>query len=117
MAYDLPLASQAKRPDDHAGALANPEQHLLASHSLSIQVQGKEGTWGHAVWALVREDRGKTRTLAVFEGTRRQAATHFFSYIHPGVGSTQASQGRATSPSASAASRGPRPGGRPSTRR
>lgn len=78
-----PQGSQPRRGDDHAGAAANPEQHLMETHNLSIRVQGKEGSRGHAVWALIKEERGKVKTLTVFEGTRREAANHFFSFIHP----------------------------------
>lgn len=72
-----------RRGDDHAGAAANAEQHLSEAHNLSVRLQGKEGTRGHAVWALVREERGKVKTLAVYEGTHREATNHFFNYIHP----------------------------------
>lgn len=76
-------APHPRRGDDHVIAAANPEKHLLDAHKLSIQVQGKEGHWGHAVWSLDRGERGKVKTLCVFEGTRREAAHHFFHYIHP----------------------------------
>jgi uncharacterized membrane protein YgcG len=69
----------------HAPA-ANPEQHLLETHNLSIKVQGKEGQRSFATWALVKTERGKERTLAVYEGYHRQAIVHFYDYIHPDKG-------------------------------
>ncbi len=83
MSDDTRATPSPRRGDDHAGAASNPEQHLSQAHNLSIQLQGKEGSWGRAVWALVREERGKVKTLAVFEGTRGEAANHFFRFIHP----------------------------------
>lgn len=104
---------QPRHTDDHAGAAANPEQHLLDAHNLSIRVQGKEGLRGHAKWALVKEQGGKVKTMAVYEGTRREAANHFFSFIHPGgVGAPPAH----TSSRGEGFRRGPRPAGRPQGR-
>ncbi len=107
---------QPRRVDDHAGASANPEQHLMETHGLSIRLQGKEGTWGRAVWALVREDRGKVKTLAVFEGTRREAASHFFSFIHPNVTAAPAAPAHQPSDRRRGGDAG-RPQGRPMGRR
>jgi hypothetical protein len=67
---------------------ANPEQHLSETHNLSIKVQGKQGLRGFATWALVKTERGKERTLAVYEGYHRQAVVHFYDYIHPDKGMT-----------------------------
>lgn len=83
MAEDTAPTPQPSRAESHAAANLNPEQHLLEAHKLSIQLQGKEGPTGHAVWALVREERGKVKTLAVHRGTRREAAVRFYDYIHP----------------------------------
>lgn len=88
MAEEIQQATQPRRVDDHAGASANPEHHLAEAHNLSVRVQGKEGARGHAVWALIREEKGKLKTLAVFEGTQREAANHFFEYIHPNRATT-----------------------------
>ncbi|HEX2923094.1 MAG TPA: hypothetical protein VHS28_03595 [Chloroflexota bacterium] len=113
MSEETQPEAQPRRSDDHAGAAANPEQHLLDAHNLSIKVQGKEGTWGRAKWALVREQGGKVKTMAVYEGTRREAANHFFSFIHPNGVETAApaAPGRGEG-----YRRGPRPGGRPQGR-
>ncbi len=84
MAENIQEAPQARRVDDHVGASTIPERHLLEAHKLTLQVQGKEGVRGHAVWSLTREKKsGKIETLRVFEGTRLEAAHHFFHYIHP----------------------------------
>ena len=87
MSDDTQAAPAPQRPgQQHAvthAMPANPEQHLLEAHNLSIQVQGKEGPTGQAVWSLIRENRGKVQTLAVHRGTRREAVSHFYSYIHP----------------------------------
>jgi len=86
MSDDIQAAPAPRRSETHAATHpvpVNPEQHLLEVHNLSIQIQGKEGPTGQAVWALVRENRGKVQTLAVHRGTRREAVSHFYSYIHP----------------------------------
>ncbi len=111
MTEETQAAPQARHAEDHAGAAINPEQHLMESHKLSIRAQGKEGQWGRAVWALIREDRGKVKTMAVFEGTRREAANHFFDFIHPNRAAAPAAPG----PRASGYRQGPR-GGRPQGR-
>ena len=106
-------APQSRRPDDHAGAIANAEQHLSEAHKLSVQIQGKEGSWGHAVWALIREEKGKVKTLTVFEGTRREAANHFFSFIHPNLTTAPSAAAQGPQRSYGGGSRGGRPQGRP----
>ncbi len=90
MAEDTQAARHPHRGGDHVGAAANPEQHLLDAHNLSIRLQGKEGPTGRAVWSLVREEQGKAKTLTVFEGTRREAASRFYHYIHPNEAETPA---------------------------
>ena len=82
MSEETQGAPQPRRVDDHAGASANPEQHLKDAHNLSIQVQGREGPWGRAKWALVREEKDKVKTLTVFEGTRLEASHHFYKFMH-----------------------------------
>ncbi|MGI5837887.1 MAG: hypothetical protein ACOX87_15535 [Chloroflexota bacterium] len=82
MAEETQSAPQSRRGGEHAVA-ANPEQHLQEAHNLSIQIQGKEGAWGRAKWALVRQEQGKVKTLSVFEGTRLEAVNHFYKFIHP----------------------------------
>ncbi len=79
-----PSPQQRARGEGHAPA-PNPEQHLQEAHKLTIQMQGKPGggLGDYAVWALVREERGKTKTLSVFKGTHQQAVAHFYHYIHP----------------------------------
>lgn len=120
MTEDSQAAPQLHRAGDHVGAAANPEQHLLDAHKLSIRVQGKEGSWGHAVWALVREERGKVKTLGVFEGTRREAANHFYNYIHPDKAATPSAPaqrpGGASRPGPRASRHPSRPQGRPQGR-
>lgn len=74
--------TQPARAAGHAPA-PDPEAHLLEAHNLSVRVQGKEGPNGRAVWALVREEKGKVKTLSVFEGMRREAVARFYHYIHP----------------------------------
>ncbi len=87
-AESRPQAEQQQAPrhpargEQHAQA-PNPEQHLMEAHKLSIQVQGKEAFGGYATWALVREERGKTKTLRVYNGTRHEAVMRFYSYLHP----------------------------------
>lgn len=83
MAEDAQQTPHAAPAESHVAAKLNPEQHLQDSHKLSIQVQGKMGPTGEAVWALVKEERGKTKTLKVHRGTRRAAAAVFFDYVHP----------------------------------
>ncbi len=70
-------------PENHAAAAQNPEQHLQDAHKLSIRLQGKMGPTGSGVWALVREEKGKVKTLTVHEGTHREAVIRFYRYIHP----------------------------------
>ncbi len=111
MSEETQSTPQPRRGDDHAGAAANPEQHLADAHNLSVQLQGKEGSWGHAVWALVREDKGKTKTLTVFEGTRREAVNHFFKFIHPNLGATQSAPAQRPARRFSGPPRGSRPQG------
>lgn len=106
MTEEVQAAPESHRAETHAAA-ANPEQHLLDAHKLAIKAQGKEGPTGWAVWALVREERGKTKTLAVFKGTRQQAIGHFYSYLHPG-------KVEAVPTPRPFASRGARPAARPS---
>ena len=106
-------------PDNHAVAAQNPEQHLRDSHKLSIRLQGKEGANGHGVWALVREEQGKVKTLTVHEGTRREAVARFYRYIHPDKGIAPAAPVRRSSgPSRSGPPRSgpPRTGTRPPQR-
>ncbi len=99
------------RPEGHPTP-ANLEQHLLEAHNLSVQVQGKEGPTGESVWALVRQNRGKSQTLAVFRGTQREAIGHFYSYIHP----TKVVVAPTPSRRPSSPRQGFRPGGPPSNR-
>lgn len=82
MAEETQAAPQHGRSHLHPQA-PNPEQHLQEGHNLSIQPQGKVGPTGQAVWALVREEKGKSKTLAVHKGTRREAVARFYDYIHP----------------------------------
>lgn len=112
MAEEPHAAPQPRAADNHAGAAANPEQHLMEAHKLSIQVQGKEGAWGRARWALVREEKGKVKTLAVFEGTRREAVNHFFSFIHPNVAATPPAAAQRPRREFGGGARGGRPQGR-----
>lgn len=86
MSNDTQAAPAPQQPGARAvthAVPANLEQHLLEAHNLSVQIQGKEGPTGQGVWALIRENRGKVQTLAVHRGTRREAVSHFYSYIHP----------------------------------
>ncbi len=76
---------QPSRQESHTAAEQNPEQHLQDAHKLSIRLQGKQGPTGQGVWALIREERGKVKTLTVYEGTRRDAVMRFYRYIHPNV--------------------------------
>ncbi|MGE5620060.1 MAG: hypothetical protein ACM3US_12460 [Sphingomonadaceae bacterium] len=109
MAEDSNATPQSSRAQPHPHA-PNPEQHLQEAHHLSIQPQGKIGPTGQAVWALVREEKGKVKTLAVHRGTHREAVTRFYDYIHPEkVTASVAAPRRASAPS-----RRPRPSGRPS---
>ncbi len=71
-------------PENLVAAAQNPEQHLRDAHHLTVQLQGKLGPTGKGVWALVREEKGKVKTLLVHEGTHLEAVTRFFRYIHPG---------------------------------
>lgn len=105
-----------RRVDDHIVAAANPEKHLFEAHKLSIQVQGKEDHWGHAVWSLTSEGRGKVRTLSVFEGTRLEAAHHFFHYIHPDRIATPSAPARRPTGASQPRPRTGRPQGRPLSR-
>ncbi len=107
VAEEVQAAPEVQRQGTHAPA-PNPEQHLLEAHKLSIKPQGKEGPTGWAVWALIREERGKVKTLAVHKGTRHQAIAHFYSYIHPGKVELGAPAPRPSGP------RAPRPAQRPS---
>ncbi len=109
-------APNPRRVDDHVGAAASPEKHLLEAHKLSIQVQGKEGCRGHAVWSLDREVRGKVKTLRVFEGTRLEAAHHFFHYIHPDRIATPSAPARRPMGTSSSRPRTGRPQSRPQGR-
>lgn len=96
MTEETQAAPQPSRGRPHAQA-PNPEQHLQEAHKLSIQPQGKVGPTGQAVWALVREDRGKVKTLAVHRGTRREAIVRFYDYIHPEKAPVPAAPARRTS--------------------
>lgn len=102
MAEETQSTPQATRAESHP-ASPNPEMHLLDAHKLSIQLQGKEGPGGLAVWALVREERGKVKTLAVQKGTRREAVARFYDYIHPNKPAAPVAPARRTA--------GPRPSG------
>ncbi len=107
MSEEARPAPQPSRGEQHPAAAAlNPEQHLQDAHKLSIQLQGKVGPTGRGTWALVREDRGKSKTLTVFEGTRREAAARFYDYIHP-------NKGAAPAPAARRSAAPQRPGPRP----
>jgi hypothetical protein len=104
--------STPRRPnvqENHTAASQSPEQHLLDSHQLSIQLQGKMGPTGSGVWALVRLEKGKTKTLTVHEGTHQEAVVRFYRYIHPDqTSAAQAAARRLSSP---------RPRSQPPTRR
>lgn len=106
MAEETQAAPEPRRGGEHAVA-PNPEQHLQEAHKLSIRIQGKEGTWGRAKWALVRQEQGKVKTLGVFEGTRMEAVNHFYKFIHPGQLAAPAAPAR-RAPGASRPA-GPRP--------
>jgi hypothetical protein len=114
MADDIqtaPTTPTPHRPEQHAMP-ANPEAHLLEAHNMSIQVQGKEGPTGQSVWALVRDNRGKVQTLAVFRGTQREAVLHFYGYIHPAKPAPVAAPARRSYPPR----QNSRPGGPPAGR-
>lgn len=116
MTEETQATPRPQRTDDHAGAAANPEEHLRDAHKLSIQVQGKEGPTGRAVWALIREEKGKVKTLTVFEGTRREAANRFFAFIHPNMPAQAAAPSRRPSRGPRTAPPRPSTGGRPPRR-
>jgi hypothetical protein len=114
MTDDTQATPAPHRPETHP-IPANLEQHLLETHNLAVRVQGKEGPTGESVWALMRENRGKVQTLAVFRGTHRASVNHFYSYIHP----TKIAPAPAPSrrPSGPPMRQGFRPGGPPSSNR
>ena len=87
--------------ESHVAAAQNPEQHLQESHRLSIRLQGKEGPTGSGVWALVRDEKGKVKTLTVYEGTRREAVLRFYRYIHPNKPEAAPSSARRSMPTRS----------------
>jgi hypothetical protein len=106
-----------RKGETHAHA-PNPEQHLLEAHKLSIQVQGKKGFGDYAVWALIKEERGKTKTLAVTKGGYREAIAHFYAYIHPNTPVASVAPTRRYGGPPRSSSGGGRPssgGGRPSS--
>lgn len=113
MTEETQQAPQPRRGGEHAVA-PNPEQHLLEAHKLSVQIQGKQGTWGRAKWALVRQEQGKVKTLSVFEGTRMEAVNHFYKFMHSGQPAVPAAPARRPSGLSRSGARPSRPQGRPS---
>ncbi len=101
------------RGEGHAPA-PNPEQHLQEAHKLSIRMQGKPGLAGYAVWALIREERGKTKTLRTFKGSHQQAVAHFYHYIHPAKEVAAAAPARRRAPAPRSQQPLQRSGSRPS---
>jgi len=75
--------NQSNPAESRHAAAQNPEQHLQDAHKLSVRIQGRMGPTGNGTWALVREEKGKVKTLAVYEGTHQEAVNRFYRYIHP----------------------------------